>query len=246
MSPARVLAYVSTLGLIACGSSNAASLVSRAPPSAGEQLEPRCIKGRLDPRPLVVALSSADKLAMESRVRSGLLVVKYADCAMELLPRCTAEGTYKYWGGTLKRDTIGAKNEDELFARIPLGAAHLSGKLRSSGKISVAMASAGRFETDGVGPDARALEGDCAGATHWVSALTVGAYRMAAGTDAEARAEAALFGAAAGGASTSSYEALSEDGEGAACGKAADGDTRPPRGCGALLRLEVQPLKGGP
>lgn len=238
-----LVAAALALAASGCGSSNAASQIAGKPPSAGERFETKCVPDKLDEHPLIVALASADKLAMESRLRSGPLVVRYRDCHVTLLSRCTMRGAYAYVGGTVKRDAVAAKNEDELFARIPVGAVGLAAKVRQKGSVSVAMAMVGRFESDARTPDRAALEGDCEGATHWVSGVTVGAYRMAAGTDAEARAQAALFGAAAGGSSSSSYESLSEDGDGKACEAAGDADTKPPRACGALLRLDVQALR---
>lgn len=247
--PLRVAALLAAsaasaaLAALSCSSNNAASAIAGKPPAAGERFETRCVPDKLDDHPLIVTLAAADKLAMESRLRSGPLVVRYRDCNVTLLSRCTMKGSYAYVGGTLKRDTVAAKNEDELFAQIPVGAVGLAAKVRQNGSVSVAMAMVGRFESDAGTPERAGLEGDCQGATHWVSAVTVGAYRMAAGTNAAARAEAALFGAAAGGSSTSSYESLSEDGDGKACAVASDGDAKPPRACGALLRLDVQALR---
>jgi hypothetical protein len=232
--------------IAACGSSNTAShLVSTSTPTAGGAFESKCAPGKPDEKPLVVALSSSEKLAMEARLRSGPLVVKYGACDLELLSHCTTRGTYRYTGATPKRDQVSAKNADELFARIPVGAATIAGKLQTHGGIAVAMVSAGRFDIEGGGMDRGALDGSCAGATHVVTALTVGAYRMAAGADAEIAAEASLIaGAGAGARSASSRETLSEDGDGKACQTSGDGDTKPPRSCGALLRLELAALSG--
>ncbi len=236
----------SLLAATACGRDNAASKLAKTPTVEGD-FAARCATGKRDDKPLIVALSSSDKLAMEARMRGGPLVVRYEGCELELLSRCkTKAGAYRYTGGTLKKDSLSAKNEDELFAKLPVGGPTFAGKVKSEGKISVATATVGRFDSDAQTPARSDLEGDCSGATHWVTGVTVGAYRMASGAEAEVAAEAALFGAAAGGRSSSARESLSQDGDGAACEKATDGDVRPPPSCGALLRLELTPLAGAP
>jgi hypothetical protein len=242
MSRQRVAILVLACGALGCGSGSASSGLANLP-TVADATENKCVPAKSDDKPLVVALASADKLAMESRLRSGPLVVAYGDCKLALLERCSIGGGYRYSGGTLKRDTVGAKNEDELFARIPVGAFGIAGKLKTHGRVAVAMAMVGRFESDATSPSPA---GDCQGATHWVSGISVGAYRMAAGADAEVGAEASLFAAAAGARSSSSREALSEDGDGKACEAASDADAKPPRGCGALLRFELRPLGGRP
>jgi hypothetical protein len=236
------LGLAALIGLFGCGQSNLASRMATAP-SAGEAFEQKCKPAIRDDKPLVVALPSTEKLAMESRVRRGPLVVRYQDCKIELLSRCSAKGAYRYIGGTLKRDTVAAKSADELFAKMPIGAARFSATLEKRGEVAVAMAMVGRFESEG-SLDKTALEGECQGATHWVSAITVGAYNMSSGAAAVVGAEAALFGVAeASGKSASSRDTLSQDGDGKACQPAMDTDVRPPQGCGALLRFELEPVK---
>jgi len=65
------------------------------------------------------------------------------------------------------------------------------------------------------------------------------------GADAEIGAGAsAVAVGAAGGKSKAKRETLNEAGDAGACEKASAGDTTPPFGCGALLRIEVVPLGG--
>jgi len=228
----------------ACGSGNLASGLARAPDPGGD-FRARCTTARPDLKPLVVALPSADKAEMEALAKGGPLVVHYEGCEMNVLARCTVRASYRYAGTTPKNDSVDVKSEDDLFAKLPVGGLSLAGKLHTQGTISVAMRIVGRFQSDAT-PDASGLSGDCAGATHWVAALTVGAYRMASGGHAQLDADVSALGASAGGASSASRETLSEDGDARSCASATESDSRPPAGCGAILRLELVPLPGGP
>jgi len=108
------------------------------------------------------------------------VVVKYADCQMEVLKRCTVKGApaYDYIGLTPKHDTVTMRDASEVYANIPVYAAKFEGKLQQSGALEVAMTVVGQFDT--ARPVARQdeLEGDCSGATHVVTALTVGSFQF--------------------------------------------------------------------
>ncbi len=195
-------------------------------------------------RPLVVDWDSTDRAALEARASRGLVVVKYADCKMEVLKRCAVNGTpaYEYVGLTPKHDTVTMRDANEVYANIPVYAAKFEGKLAQSGSLQVAMTIVGQFDTSR--PIARRdeLEGDCEGATHVVTALTVGSYEFYASQATEQGASVSAFGADAGGKQAKSREVLNQDGDTASCEKATGEDPKPPYGCGALLRLEVVPL----
>jgi hypothetical protein len=86
------------------------------------------------------------------------------------------------------------------------------------------------------------LEGECANATHVVSALVAGAFDFWAGASADVSGGATVVGFGAGAKSASTSELLARDGEVAACLKATGADKAPPDGCGALLRVELAKL----
>src|SRR5262245_40898832 len=70
-------------------------------------------------RPLVVEWPSGDRLDLERRLRSELIVVRYEGCDMEVLAACRVAGKYAYSGITRKKDSVMMRNEAELFANIP-------------------------------------------------------------------------------------------------------------------------------
>jgi hypothetical protein len=53
---------------------------------------------------------------------------------MELLRRCTVAGSYAYTGVGVKRDDQTFRSADELYAKIPIGAAQLEAELERTGR----------------------------------------------------------------------------------------------------------------
>jgi hypothetical protein len=229
------------LALSACGP-NLADRVARAP-AFDRPGETKCGVARSRSEPLVVEWPSAARAELEALSRTGVVAVRYTGCEMEVLASCSAPGKYAYTAITPKRDHVAIRNEDDLYANIPLGAAKLEGKLASSGELDVDMAIVGRYASDRAVVTADQLQGpDCARATHVVSALTVGAFDFSAGSDAAVSGGASVGNAGGGASSSSSRELLNSDGQRTACGTAKTSDASPPEACGAIVRLEVVPL----
>jgi hypothetical protein len=100
----------------------------------------------------------------------------------------------------------------------------------------------GEYGADGEPPAVDQLEGDCKGATHVVSALTVGAFSFYSGSSKEIGGSATVMGAGAGAESSKKSESLSRDGDTKACAVSKRGDATPPENCGSLMRLELVAL----
>ncbi len=203
----------------------------------------KCSVGKSQDRPLVVEWPSADRGQVETHAHNrGLVVVRYSGCEMQVLEQCNAPVTYGYSPMTRKRDHVVMRDADDLYANVPVGAAKLEAQLARSGQLDVDMMLVGRWEAERTAVRLDELQGACEGATHVVSALTVGAFTFTAGADAAAGGGVSVLGARGGAASTSKRETLNADGDENACARSSDYDRRPPSGCGALLRLEVVPL----
>ena len=181
-------------------------------------------------KPLVIEWPSAERAELEARMKHGTVVVQYNGEVMRMLPACKAPGSYAYTAVTPKHEALTITNEDELHATLPFGAARFEGELASSGSLKVDMTLVGRYAaTD----DAVAVAGDCRGATHVISAATVGAFKLYAGADA--RGDASFIGMGAG--SRAEKTSLAEDGDKAACSEG--NSDAPPDGCRAILRVEL-------
>lgn len=229
-----VVAFLAT----ACG---AARPMVADPPKFDPVGQTKCDVAKSQSRPLVVEWPASDRAALESAARKHTVVVRYGGCQMEVLDRCQAPGRYGYSGLTRKDDGITIHDADELYAAVPLGAARLESKVGSGRVLQVNMTIVGRFEVDTPHAEREELVGDCAGATHIVTALTTGAFEFYFATEATVGAGATVLGAGAKAASSAGKQGLTRDGDIEACKSSRD-DKAPPEGCAALLRVEVVPL----
>lgn len=228
----------------ACGVNNAASKLVSTPEFAPKD-QTKCGVKKSQSRPLIVEWPSADRMELESKVRQGVVAVRYVGCEMDVLERCSAPAKYKYLGATRSRDSVVVNDEDDLYANLPVGAAKLEGKLRRSGKLTVTMDLVGRYEAERPTLRADELQGECGGATHFIYGVTVGAFDFYAGGEAEVGGSAGVGGAGAGAHSQAQCESITKNGDGAACAKASPDDKEPPPQCGALIRIEVVPIGNG-
>ncbi|MCC6553464.1 MAG: AgmX/PglI C-terminal domain-containing protein [Polyangiaceae bacterium] len=225
------------------GCSSAPSPGGGRAPEYAPKGEVKCGVTKSQAEPLIVEWPSAARGKLETQARKGLVAVRYVGCEMEVLAGCHAPGGYQYAPMTRKRDRLSIRNEDDLYASIPVYAASFEGKLRSAGELNVTMTLVGRYESDRQRVRRDELRGEgCEAATHVITALTAGAFKFFAGADAEAGAGAIVAGVGAGARTASAQEVLREDGTDTDCEKATRSDREPPEGCGALLRVEVVPL----
>lgn len=226
---------------VGCGPTGAASQMA-TPPKFEPEGQTKCSVAKSRGRPLIVEWPAADRAALESQARRGIVVVRYKGCELEVLRQCKAAGDYAYVALTPKEERVAIRDEDELYASIPVYAAKFEGQLQRSGQLSVNMTIVGMYEARTRGGAGENLEGDCDGATHVITALAVGSFEFFAGADAVAGGGASALGAEAGARSASHRETLSRDGSTESCARATRGDAEPPASCGALLRLEVAPI----
>lgn len=194
-------------------------------------------------KPLVVEWPAAERAALEARANAGLVAVRYEGCEMEILSGCDVDGAYAFAPLSRKQERVTIHNADELYARLPVGAASLEGKLERRGELVVDMTIVGRKQADRHVFERGELRGRCESATHVLTGLTVGAFSLLAGASTEARAGADVGKAGAGGRVLRSQELLAADGDPSAC-PLTPIDDEPAAGCGALLRVEAVPLAG--
>ncbi|MDC0671269.1 formylglycine-generating enzyme family protein [Nannocystis radixulma] len=225
-----------------CRNANLASTLAQTP-SYEPADQTRCGVTRSHSRPLIIEWPAHDRSELETLVAEGgrMVAVRYEGCEMELLRGCTAPGSYRYQGVQPKREDYLFKRADDLYAKIPLGAANLEAELERHGALSLGMTVVGRWQ-GGHGRPARIdLRGDCERATHVIAGLSVGAFRLSSEAGAEIRGEVGWMKAGAGAGSSAARGLARSDGELDACG---DGrEDSPPDGCRALLRVEVEAIR---
>lgn len=243
MSMLRKLSIACLLAMqtIGCAGHNGALAGPSTPTwDGGGQAKCRVATSRAEP--LVVEWPSADRAKLEALTRRGIVPVKYNGCEMQVMGACTAKGEYRYVGTTLKRDAVRIKNADELYAKLPFGAAGLESTLEQSGQLDVTMSLVGRFAADRPVIRETELIGACAGATHVISALIVGAFEFSAQGTRTTKDRTSVFDATAGSAAQAEKQVITRDGDEASCAKADSSDPAPPASCRALIRVEVLSL----
>jgi hypothetical protein len=189
--------------------------------------------------PLILEWPAADRAALESQRAGGLVVVRYSGREIEVMRGCHAAATYHYVALTPKEEDVVIRSGAELAAAMPIHAARLDARIEQKQKLEVAMTIVGMYESDAHTWRAADLTGDCAGATHVIAALTVGAFELSASAETSAGAGATMLGAGVEAHRDASKEVLDRDGRKDACAKASSGAAAPPYECGALLRVEV-------
>jgi hypothetical protein len=241
------------VGVIACGGgpgNNAASKLVNHPEVPTDK-QAKCKVAKSQSEPLIVEWPDSARGKLESMVQRGLVAVHYEGCELQVLSQCKVKkAEYRYQPITRKQSRVTIKDEDDLYANMPVGAVKLEGKLKTAGQLNVQMTIVGRYEAANSTIYREDLEGDCGNATHVVAALTVGSFTFFAGSDAEIGGGAGVgvagMTAAAGGVkSLASKETLQKDGDEASCAKSSLDQKAPPEGCGALLQIEVFPFAKG-
>jgi hypothetical protein len=200
----------------------------------------KCKVGSGKQNPLVTEWPASEKANLEGRLREGAVVVSYTGCTMKLLPACHPKGSYAWRRTTTSTDTVEINDVDELYAKLPLGAASLEGELGRSGRIAVTTTVAGQLALTGLAPEEVPEGGACAGATHVIGALSVGAFKLKSGGAIHAKADVGIKGIGVG-ASTKSEETLVRDaGDPEACKK--NSDAAPDVQCGSPIQVFLLPL----
>jgi hypothetical protein len=232
--------------VVACLSCGTAPTPNVKSPEFPDDKNARCSVKKSQANPLVVEWPSADRATLEARSRRAIVPVRYVGCEMEVLRQCAIAGQYAYTALNKQKESMVVRDVDELYAKLPLGAAGLEGTLRSAGSLGLAMTMVGRYEWTG-SPRYKDLQGqDCERATHVVSALIVGAFDFFSGKDSEVGAGVALAGVGAGGKTITKRETINEAGDESACARSTTKDVEPPNDCGATLRVEVMPIADAP
>jgi hypothetical protein len=232
----RVLAWPVLGLLIGCGPSGA---TARAPEvaGAGTGLSTRgAAADRLSP--FIAEWPGTSKVALDNASQRGLVVVSYGASTLKLLPDCRAAGSYAFRGVTPVRDAVVVASETELEAKLPFAVATLKGDLAASGRLSLDYVAVGQREAQGA---PSALEGQCAGATHFVRAITVGAYALYAGAASRVGAGASVGNAGVSGGQAEHVDRLRGSGDVAKC--SASGAPVPE--CMAVIQLRLMALPRG-
>ena len=240
---ALVFAALAISGL-ACGPPALPAGPKVKPPGGGEGGKYQCknVTGASDP--WLVEWDPAAKVRLHSSAAKGVLLVKYQGCSLEVLHGCEVKGSkYAFVETPRARQTEHIGNEAELFAKLPIGALNLAAEFHKGDRWSLDYVLVGTRNASLEELRREAIAGRCAGATHFVGGMAVGAYQLSAGAKRKVGAEASIKGVGgAGGKIGAEARRLRQDGQFEKCVK--DGTDATDRGCQAIVKLYLQPLTG--
>lgn len=229
--------FALAFALAGCGGAGAPLRASAPKLSDDEAL---CRAAATRETPLLTEWSAAEKASLQARLRSGGLAVEYTGCSMRPILSCTVRGSYRWQRTTLSSETIDIQNKDELFAKLPLGALALEGELARAGLLQVRTMVGGQYVLEGTTAADVPDYGDCAQATHILSAVSIGSFKMNSGGSLRAGAAVGALDIGGGANSASSETMLREAGDFESCKLSTD-DT-PNIGCSSPIQAFLVPL----
>jgi hypothetical protein len=152
-------------------------------------------------RPFIIEWDGTDIASFEARANTDIVFVHYEGCDLKIVEGCTNDavkgsfGSYKsidWTSGTI--DRVDIKNEEELFAKLPLGVANFGGRVKRGEQLHMEYFVSGvRSATrDAVYRKDLISVPACAKATHFVYGYNLGAFSLAAGAKFDGAAAASL------------------------------------------------------
>jgi len=250
LSLAFALSLTSAVAVSACGG-------TPAMPGGAGKLADKTFAGqnRCNPkshdRPFIIEWDATDQSSFQSYAANDVVVVKYEGCEMKVLDGCRNDavkgdgGSYApvQWtsGGV---ETIDIHDEGELYAKLPLGAATLNGKVQSGEKLHMEYYVSGtRTATrDALYRADLDKNPKCAGATHFVYAYNLGAFAIATQSNLKGEVHGSYLGFGAGGSKANETKTEKKGGELSACkGESA----KEVESCKVPVRLTLREISPG-
>ncbi|MEZ4227320.1 MAG: hypothetical protein R3B13_40660 [Polyangiaceae bacterium] len=202
-------------------------------------------------RPFVIEWDATDMSSFETLAKRDVVIVRYEGCTLRILDGCRddsvpgAYGTYRpvsWTGGSLERVEIGT--EADLYAKLPLGVASLSGRVAGGEHFRMEYFVAGTRNATrpGVYRAEIAENPGCEGATHFVYGMNLGAFALGSTSEQELSAGGSLYGFGAGGTQKRTAKADKQGGDLASCksDSATEIDS-----CKLPIRLTLRPIEPG-
>lgn len=223
-----------------CGQAVVAQAVM---PNEGQDPTPlaKCRVAASHEQPLVTEWPASYKARLEAMLHEGAVAVEYSGCDLRIVDTCKIPGSYAWKRTTLSTDMTDIHDDDDLYAKLPLGAATLSGQLKTSGSLHVQTTVSGQMQL--VGTVGEATSGaECARATHLVTALSVGAFKLVAGGEASGGAGLDAHGAAGiHGSANETKSVLRAAGDPASCEHSTS--SQPSPDCDSPIQIFLTPIR---
>jgi hypothetical protein len=200
-----------------------------------------CAASETRDNPLIIEWPGTHKVELESISKRGLVLVRFEGCKLTVLPTCEAKGGYKFEPVTPQRDALEIKNENDLFAKLPIAAPGLKAELASGKAFKLDYVLVGQRIAETPPSD---MTGECDGATHYVRTISVGAYKMDSSAKANQGADVDVGIVQTGGHRSASRARNRASGDVDGCASKTDLDEGKAKsaGCSAPVQLGLSPL----
>jgi len=227
---------------LACAGCAGAPVAQRAMPNGGLDPTPlaKCAVAASHEQPLVTEWPPSYKARLEAMLHLGAVAVEYSGCDLRIVDTCKIPGSYAWKKTTTSTETTDIRDEDELYAKLPLGAIALSGQLRTSGSLHVQTTVSGQMQLVGTVGDATS-GAECAEATHLVTALSIGAFKLMAGGEVSGGAGADLHGIGLSGSGSEKKTILRSAGDPASCERSTNDE--PGAECRSPIQIFLTPIR---
>ena len=233
----------------ACGAGAPPTMQGRSGMLEGSAVAQQCEKAaKGHDRPFVVEWDATDLASFEAKAARDTVLVKYEGCKLDVLYQCSdpvtpgmlgAYGTPQFTSGTVQG--LEVKNEGELYAKLPLGAANLSGRVQAGEQLQLKYFVSGVATTtrDAIYENEIAAIKGCEGATHYVWAYNLGAFELSTAEQSGVEASGGAAGFGAGGKRSHEQKSVGSGGKLAAC------ESQDQRGCRVPIRLALRAISPG-
>lgn len=202
----------------------------------------------VDVEPLAVDWAPGQRADLEVAMKEGVVVVRHDRDGLRLLKDCRVPGSYGYLPINTKEQLIRLENAQEAAVNLPLGGAGLAASIGADlgvgTALDVALVMVGKQSTPRTSlPDGLGSKPGCQGATHFVRAVTVGAFVMTTSARSQASTVASLFGGGGRYRAKGSKAVYTSDGSLEACKALHGAATAPTAQCSAVLRLDLKAIE---
>jgi TPR repeat protein len=198
---------------------------------------------------LVVDMGDAARTSLEANMKSNVIVVAYdpnpTKPRFDFLFDCTVDGSYGFIGTTTRSRVVKLQKEQDIGANLPLSAinpvwrVNASAEIKRGGSIDIAYFTVGQKATTRTSVSRSMLKGSCDGATHFVRAVTIGAFAVAKTGHDERKSAIDVFGIAAHANGSATASDQKTDGDPNACSSASPDADKPPPQCGAPIHIRL-------
>ncbi len=195
-------------------------------------------------QPFTVDWNFEHRKKLERGVHGGPVIVHYAGKKLAFLEGCSAPGRYEFSGYSPTRSLAQARNQAELEANFPLGAATLGGRLATEGSLVADLRPVGESSLDKPRLTLAELAGGdkCKGATHFITKVMHGGFVFGSASAVEAAAKAGFMGMGASGAGKSAGSNVETEGDLKECEAASANAKEPPGRCAGVLQVYMAPI----